>query len=78
MFDLEIETVGGRGRGKESSPPQPLSFFLTVHRPLGTNFFSPQPSAVIKINGGGHTVILAKKILNTSSPKLRQLCRLLL
>ena len=32
----------------------------------------------MKINGGGHTVILAKKILSTSSPKLRQLRRLLL
>ena len=73
MFDLEM-----KGAGKGIFPPQPLSFFLTVHRPLGTNFFSPQPSAVIKINGGGHTVILAKKILSTSSPKLRQLCRLLL
>ena len=32
----------------------PSPFWLsTVDRPLGTNFFSPQISAVIKINGGG-------------------------
>ena len=31
MFDLEVEWT--------ASPPSPLSLFLTVNRPLNTNFF---------------------------------------
>ena len=36
--------------------PPPLSLFLTVDRPLGINFSSPQPSAAIKIKDGGHNI----------------------
>ena len=50
MFDLELEWtvgVGGRGRvraGVIFNPPSPpLSFFLTVDHPLGTDFF-PSPA----------------------------------
>ena len=30
--------------------------FLTVDRPLGINFSSPQPSAAIKIKDGDHNI----------------------
>ena len=36
--------------------PPSLSLFLTVDRPLGINFSSPQPSAAIKIKDGGHNI----------------------
>ena len=44
MFDLQLSGRWGRGRGKEKNVicaplPLPLSLFLTVDRPLGTNFF---------------------------------------
>ena len=50
--------MDGGGRGGEGknfhSPILPLSLFLTVDRPLDPNYFSPQPSAAIKIKDGGH------------------------
>ena len=30
--------------------------FFIFHRPLGINFYSPQPSAAIKIKDGGHNI----------------------
>ena len=44
MFDLQSKwTVGEGGGGREklifTSPPSPLSLFLTFERPLGTNLF---------------------------------------
>ena len=59
MFDLQSKwTVGEGGGGREklifTSSPSPLSLLLTFERPPGTNLFSPQPSAVIKIKDGGH------------------------
>ena len=63
IFDLQLEwTVGVGGGGGEKrrvifTPlPPPLSLFLTVDRPLGINFSSPQPSAAIKIKDGGHNI----------------------
>ena len=36
--------------------PPPLSLFLTVDRPLGINFYSPQPFDAIKIKDGGQNI----------------------
>ena len=52
----------------------PLLLF-TVDHPLGTNLFSLQPSAAIKIKDGSY-IIFIKKILSNCSPKLHLLCRL--
>ena len=54
----------------------PLSLFLTVDRPLGTNFLSlpnlPQP-----LKSKMAAMIFVKKILSTRAPKLRLLCGML-
>ena len=44
MFDLQLEWTVGVGEGKKKKkktipPHPPLSLFLTVDRPLGTNLF---------------------------------------
>ena len=68
MFDLQLEWTVGVGDGgrekkktknknKKTTPPHPpLSLFLTVDRPLVQIYFSPQPSAAIKIKNGGHSI----------------------
>ena len=71
MFDLQLSgRWGGERKNVICAPlPLPLSLFLTVDRPLGTNFFfSPQPFAAIQ-NQRWHQ--------STRSPKLRLLCRLI-
>ena len=46
----------GKGRKDFTPLPPPLSLFLTVNHPLGINFYSPLPSAAIKIKDGGHNI----------------------
>lgn len=41
-----------RGIESRDSEVEMVSLFLTIAHPLGTIFFSPQPSAVIKIEDG--------------------------
>ena len=48
--------AGEKRRCNLHSPTPPLSLFLTVDRPLGINFYSPQPSAAIKIKDGSHNI----------------------
>ena len=53
MFDLQLEwTVVVLS---PSSAP-PLSLFLTASAPLVQIYFSPQPSASIKIKDGAHNI----------------------
>ena len=49
-YSLQQQNYGTMGL--PSSPT--ISLFLIVDRLLGTNFFSPQPSAAIKIKDGHH------------------------
>ena len=50
--------ANGVWQNKNDLPPlpPPISLFLTVDRPLGINFSSPQPSAAIKIKDGDHNI----------------------
>ena len=53
---VEVGGGGGEKRRLFTPLPPPLSLFLTVDRPLGINFSSPQSSAAIKIKDGGHNI----------------------
>lgn len=72
------------GQEDFASPPSPLSLFLTVYRPIGTNFFSPQPSAAIKTKDGGNnfrqenTDQSLTKITPALWAKIKQACYLVL
>ena len=71
---------GGRGRDIRdlfTSLPPPLSLFLTVNRPLGTNFFL-SPAFRCHYKSKMAAIIFVKMLLGTRSPKLRQLCRLII
>ena len=61
----------GGGKGLIIFTPPPLSLFLTIDCPLGTNLFLSQPSTAIKIKDGGHkfclenTEYLLAKLMST-------------
>ena len=76
MFDLESRR---RGRGRDKAEvfiAPPLSLFLLVTHPLGTNVFSPQTCAAVKSNMAAKS--FTKIILSTRPRKLRLLCRLII
>ena len=62
MFDLQLEWtvgVGGGGREKKKTPlphTHPSPYFWPSTAPLVQIYFSPQPSAAIKIKNGGHSI----------------------
>ena len=70
IIDLQLEWtvgVGGGGGEKIFTPlPPPLSLFLTVGRPLGINFYSPQPSAAIKIKDGGRNIRIGNHMISSA------------
>ena len=52
-FAVRVDGGGGGGEGeKRLHSPTPLPSY----HPLGINFYSPQPSAAIKIKDGGHNI----------------------
>ena len=70
IIDLQLEWtvgVGGGGGDKIFTPlPPPLSLFLTVGRPLSINFYSPQPSAAIKIKDGGRNIRIGNHMISSA------------